>query len=96
MPIEITQLISILSLLIAAIALARNFKLDTKSDQTELTTVIVKLETINDNIKEVKIDMRDAKTDMDKVKERLTAVEASVKSAHKRIDGLHNEHISEE
>lgn len=96
MPIEITQLVSILSLLIAAVALARNLKLDTKSDQTELTTVIVKLETINDNIKEVKIDMRDAKADMDKVKERLTAVEASVKSAHKRIDGLHNEHISEE
>ena len=96
MPIEITQLMSILSLLIAAIALARNFKLDTKSDQTVLTTVIVKLEAINDNIKEVKIDMRDAKTDMDKVKERVTAVEASVKSAHKRIDGLHNEHISEE
>jgi predicted nucleic acid-binding Zn-ribbon protein len=96
MPIEITQLVSILSLLIAAIALARNFKLDTKSDQTELTTVIVKLENINDNIKEVKIDMKDIISDIDKVKERLTAVEASAKSAHKRIDGLHNEHISEE
>lgn len=96
MPNEITQLVSILSLLIAAIALARNFKLDTKSDQTELTTVIVKLENINDNIKEVKIDMKDIISDIDKVKERLTAVEASAKSAHKRIDGLHNEHISEE
>lgn len=96
MPIEITQLVSILSLLIAAIALARNFKLDTKSDQTELTTVIVKLENINDNIKEVKIDMKDIISDIDKVKERLTAVEASAKSAHKRIDGLHNEHIAEE
>ena len=96
MPIEITQLVSILSLLIAAIALARNFKLDTKSDQTELTTVIVKLENINDNIKEVKIYMKDIISDIDKVKERLTAVEASAKSAHKRIDGLHNEHISEE
>ena len=96
MPIEITQLVSILSLLIAAIALARNLRLDTKSDQTELTTVIVKLENINDNIKEVKIDMKDIISDIDKVKERLTAVEASAKSAHKRIDGLHNEHISEE
>lgn len=96
MPNEITQLVSILSLLIAAVALARNFKLDTKSDQTELTTVIVKLENINDNIKEVKIDMKDIISDIDKVKERLTAVEASAKSAHKRIDGLHNEHISEE
>ena len=96
MPLEITQLVSVLSFLVAAFALARNLKLDTKSDQTELTTVIVKLENINDNIKEVKNDMKDVKNDMDKIKERLTAVEASVKSAHKRIDGLYNEHISEE
>jgi hypothetical protein len=40
--------------------------------------------------------MKDIISDIDKVKERLTAVEASAKSAHKRIDGLHNEHISEE
>ncbi len=96
MPIEITQLVSVLSFLVAAFALARNLKLDTKSDQTELTTVIVKLENINDNIKEVKIDMKDIITDMDKVKERLTAVAASAKSAHKRIDNLHNEHPTEE
>jgi hypothetical protein len=40
--------------------------------------------------------MKDIISDMDKVKERLTAVEASAKSAHKRIDGLHNEHQTEE
>lgn len=96
MPIEVTQLVSVLSFLVAAFALGRNLKSDVKSDQTELTTVIVKLETINDNIKEVKVDMKDVKSDMDKVKERLTAVEASAKSAHKRIDGLHNEHQAEE
>lgn len=96
MPIEITQLVSVFSLLIAAFALARNLKLDTKSDQTELTTVIVKLETINENIKEVRNDMKDVKNDIDKIRERLIAVEQSVKSAHKRIDGLHNENISEE
>lgn len=96
MPIEITQLVSVFSLLIAAFALARNLKLDTKSDQTELTTVIVKLETIIDNVKEIRIETRDLKNDIDGIKERLVAVEQSVKSAHKRIDGLHNENISEE
>lgn len=96
MPIELSQLLSIFSLLVAAFALARNLKQDTKSDQTELTTVIVKLETINENIKDVKADMKDVKADIDKIRERLIAVEASAKSAHKRIDGLHNEHISEE
>jgi DNA anti-recombination protein RmuC len=58
--------------------------------------VIVKLENINDNIKEVKVDMKDVVSDIDKIKERLTAVEASAKSAHKRIDNLHNEHQTEE
>lgn len=96
MTLEITQLVSVLSFLVAAFALARNLKLDTKSDQTELTTVIVKLETINDNIKDVRNDMKDVKNDIDKIRERLIAVEQSVKSAHKRIDGLHDEHISEE
>ena len=96
MTLEITQLVSVLSFLVAAFALARNLKLDTKSDQTELTTVIVKLETINDNIKDVRNDMKDVKDDIDKIRERLIAVEQSVKSAHKRIDGLHDEHISEE
>ena len=96
MPIEITQLVSVLSFLVAAFALARNLKLDTRSDQTELTTVIVKLETINENVKEVRNDMKDVKNDIDKIRERLIAVEQSAKSAHKRIDGLSNEHISEE
>lgn len=96
MTLEITQLVSVLSFLVAAFALARNLKLDTKSDQTELTTVIVKLETIIDNVKEIRIETRDLKNDIDGIKERLVAVEQSVKSAHKRIDGLHDEHQTEE
>ena len=88
MPIEFAQRISVLSFLVAAFALGRNLKADVKTDQTELTTVIVKLETINENIKDVKADMKDVKTDIDKLRERLIAVEASAKSAHKRIDGI--------
>lgn len=96
MPIELTQLVSVLSFLVAAFALGRNYKLDAKSDQSELTTVIVKLETINDNVKEVKNDIKDVKSDIESLKQRVTVVEQSAKSAHKRIDGLHNEHQSEE
>lgn len=50
--------------------------------------IIVKLETINENVKEVKSDMKDVKSDMERVKERLIIVEESTKAAHKRIDGL--------
>lgn len=88
MPIEIKDLMTVIALLISAAALWRNLRGDTKQDQSEMTTVIVKLETINDNVKEVKTDIKDVKTDMERMKERLTIVEQSVKSAHKRIDDV--------
>ena len=88
MPIENKDLMTVIALLISAAALWRNLRGDTKQDQSEMTTVIVKLETINENVKEVKTDIKDVKTDMERMKERLTIVEQSVKSAHKRIDDV--------
>lgn len=100
MPIELTQLLAIISCIVAALALYRNVKGDTKQDAGQLTTLIVKLESINDDTKEIKGDIKDVKSDMDKMKEKLTLTEASVKSAHKRIDYLQglviHEHKTEE
>lgn len=96
MPMEIKDLITVIALLISAIALWRNLRNDTKDDQSEMTTVIVKLETINENVKEVKADIKDVKSDIESLKQRVTICEQSMKSAHKRIDGIRNEHISEE
>lgn len=86
--IEVSHIISLISIGIAAIALYRNVKGDTKADAGQLTTMIFKLEKISEDTKEIKSDMKEIKADMDKTKERLTLNEASVKSAHKRIDYL--------
>ena len=94
--LTITQIIPVLSLLIAALALYRNVKGDTKQDAGQMTEVIVKLETINENVKDVKSDMKDVKAEVEKMKERIIVVEQSAKSAHKRIDALHNESEAEE
>lgn len=96
MPIEIKDLMTVIALLISAAALWRNLRSDTRDDQSEMTTVIVKLETINENVKEVKADIKDVKSDIESLKQRVTICEQSTKSAHKRIDGIRNEHISEE
>lgn len=88
MSLDMSQVLPILSFIVAAFALYRNLKGDTKQDIGQLTTLIVKLETIGDDVKEVKNDMKDVKSDIDKMKERVTITEASVKSAHKRIDYL--------
>lgn len=88
---NLAQVVSVMSLLIAALALYRNVKGDTKTDAGQMMEVIVKLETINENVKEVKSDMKDVKAEVEKMKERIIVVEQSAKSAHKRIDALHNE-----
>lgn len=77
-----------ISCLVSVIALLRNSKADMKKDAGQMTEIMIKLDVIDENVKEVKSDMKDNRADVDKIKERLIIVEESTKSAHKRIDGL--------
>lgn len=63
-----------------------------KEDTTQITTVLIKLEGIADGIAEIKADMKNVKNDIRQLYERLAKVEASSASAHKRIDGIKEEH----
>lgn len=97
---DIKDIATVLSLLIAAAALWRNLKGDSKSDGAQISEILVKIELMASDLKEIKADfkteVKSIKGDMENLKERLIAVEQSAKSAHKRIDGLHNEHLSED
>ena len=52
------------------------------------TTVLIKLEHIGEDVKEIKSEVRDIKNDVSGLQERVAKVEASCASAHHRIDGL--------
>lgn len=88
--IEIALLVSLVSLgfaMYSGIAnLKRNKQADDKKEATELTTVIVKLETIGEGVSEIKRDMQNIKSDVQELRERIATVENSAKSAHHRID----------
>lgn len=99
--ITFTLLIAISGLIMSGITLVCNIrraiKGEAKSDQMAMTTVAVKLENIQDNMKELKTDfssnMSDLKkdilsirSDMNEFRERIVAVEQSTKSAHHRMD----------
>lgn len=94
------QGMTILALLISAAALWRNIKGDSKKDGAQISEVLVKMELVQSDLKEIKADfkseLKGVKSDMENLKDRVTIVEQSAKSAHKRIDGLHHEHVSEE
>ncbi len=64
----------------------RNQKADDKNEASQLTTVIVKLESIGNGITEIKSEMSNVKNDIKEDRERIVKVEESTKSAHKRLD----------
>lgn len=71
----------------------RNNKNDTKIDTAQLTTVIVKLENIGNDISEIKNDLRDVKADIKDHGSRLVKLEQQIKVLNKVIfDGKENLH----
>lgn len=90
MTVEIAVLISGISLafgIYQGIAnLKRNKTTDDKSEASQLTTVIVKLENIGIGVTEIKSEINNIKSETKDNRERLIKVEESTKQAHKRID----------
>ena len=95
MTVEIALLISFVSVAFAVYAgiknLSRNSKKDNAEEVTQMATLVVKLENIATGISEIKSDIRSVKTEVSDLRDRLTIVEQSVKSAHKRLDDLAHE-----
>lgn len=92
MTIEVALLISVCSLAFAmyqGIAnLKRNKATDDRKEASEMTTVIVKLESIGKDTGEIKNDMKDVKQDVRKNTEQIIRIDESLKSAWKRINLL--------
>jgi septation ring formation regulator EzrA len=73
----------------------RNDRKDTE-EQTEQQTanntmVMVKLENIADDLKDIKRESRENREEMQKLRERVVIVEQSLKSYHKRLDGMNTD-----
>lgn len=91
MTIEIALVISAISLAFGIYQgvsnLKRNNKQDAKADSAQLTTVIVKLENIGNDISEIKADLRDVKSDVKDHSARLVKVEQQVKVLNNVVFG---------
>lgn len=49
---------------------------------------MTKLENIADDVKDIKRDYRETRTEVQDLRDRVIAVEQSLKSYHKRLDGV--------
>ena len=90
MTVEVAFLISFVSVAFgiytSTTSVKRAERLENKTDVSQLTTVIVKLEGISAGVTEIKSEMSHIKTDVRETRERLIKVEESVKSAHTRLN----------
>jgi len=87
-PVLISALSLIVAITVAIINIRRGNASNDKQEASQITTLIVKLENINDGINEIKSDMKSVRTDMQELRDRVVIVEQSAKSAHHRLDDL--------
>lgn len=92
MSIELTIIISVLSLSFAVYSglksIKRNEKHDTAEEAKNEAVVITKLENIQTNVIELKTEMKGYKEDVQHVRELAIRDEESLKSLHKRVNKL--------
>ena len=80
--------ISVGMFIIALITLRRNATQDTTANATERATLTADVRYIRSSIDEIKLENRMIRSDLDELKTKVVEIEASTKSAHKRLDDL--------
>lgn len=88
-----------LSLLLSGISVAfaiffgisnkkRNDKKETEERAAANTLMMTKLENIADDVKDIKRDYKETRVEVQNLHDRVLIVEQSLKSYHKRLDGM--------
>ena len=94
MAVEIMTIISVLSIGVGIFGtlkgMSRNKTADDKSEASEMTTLIVKLEGIQKDCTEIKNDIKSVKEDTKKNTEQIIRMDESLKSAWKQINTINN------
>lgn len=90
----IGYMISSISVIIAfssfAYAVKNTIKKETQDESTQMTTVIVKLESIDKGVTRIEGDVKDVKNDVKKHTEDIIRINESLKAAWVQIDSLNN------
>lgn len=80
--------IAAFAMLFSALSYRRNTTNDNADIITERATLTADIRYIRSSIDEIKLENRAIRTDLDELKAKIVEVEASTKSAHKRIDDI--------
>lgn len=87
-PTIISLVIAFCALLFTALSYKRTQNQDTSASAVERATMTADVRYIRSSIDEIKLENRSIRQDLVDVQTKLVEVEASARSAHKRIDDL--------
>lgn len=90
MPIEtvISLAIATFALLFTALSFKRTQEQDTGESAAERATMTADIRYIRASIDDIKLDNKQIKSDIGDLSKKVVELEASTKSAHKRIDDI--------
>ena len=83
--------VSICMFIVALLTLRRNKEADNTAEATERATLAADVRYIRTGVDEIKVENRTIRTDLDKLNVKVAEIDASCKSAHKRLDDLRKE-----
>lgn len=88
----ISLFVAICALLFTALSFRRTVYKDNGENATQRATMTADIKYIRQSIDEIKLENRAIRNDVSELKTKVAEVEASTKSAHKRLDDLIKEH----
>ena len=93
MPVEtiISLVIAACALLFTALSFRRTMFMDNGEAATQRANMRADIQYIRQSIDDIKLENRAIKDDLSKLNTKVVEIEASTKSAHKRLDDLRKE-----
>jgi len=90
MPTEtiISLAVAVCALLFTALSFRRTQNKDTSAEAVEKATMGADIKYIRTSVDEIRLDNKAIKADVSALQTKIVEVEASTKSAHKRLDDL--------
>ena len=90
MPIEtvVAIVVPLIALIFTALTFKKNADKDTGATAAERATMNANISYIRSSIDEIKLDNKTIQKDVSELTKKVVEVEASAKSAHKRLDDL--------
>ena len=89
---DTTVVISALALLVSGAALLLNGRKESRANAAGSARVEAKLDSIGSGVEDIRVEIRTIRGRVDALAERVSAVEASCRSAHHRLDEIKGGH----